>query len=86
MPDETTTAVDQVVTQRGGTILVRKVIRTLRDGVEISKIYHRHVVVPGDDYSNEDAAVRSAAAAAHTPEVIAAYQEEQAASKAAAGG
>ena len=41
--------------------------------------FHRHVVAPGDDYSNEDARVKAICAATHTADVIAAYQAAQAA-------
>lgn len=46
-----------------------------RDGVEISRSFHRHVIAPGDDVSGEPAEVQAICAAVHTPEVIAAYQE-----------
>ena len=49
----------------------------MRDGVEISRSYHRHVVQPGDDYSNEDASVQAVCAAVHTPEIIAAFIASQ---------
>jgi len=45
-----------------------------RDGVEISRSFHRHVIAPGDDVSGEPAEVQAICAAVHTPEVIAAYQ------------
>jgi len=44
-----------------------------RDGVEISRSFHRHVVSAGDDCSGECADVQAIAAVAHTPELIAAY-------------
>jgi hypothetical protein len=44
-----------------------------RDGEEISRSFHRHVVAPGDDYSAEDAKVQAICAAVHTQEVIDAY-------------
>jgi hypothetical protein len=44
-----------------------------RDGEEISRSFHRHVVAPGDDYSAEDAKVQAVCAAVHTQEVIDAY-------------
>ena len=44
-----------------------------RDGQEISRSFHRHVVAPGDDYSAEDAKVQAICAAVHTQEVIDAY-------------
>ena len=45
-----------------------------KDGVEISRTYHRHLVCPGDDVSNECVEVQSVASVLWTPEVIAAYQ------------
>ena len=45
-----------------------------RDGVEISRSFHRHVVVPGQDVSGQDASVQTVANAVHTAEVIAAYE------------
>jgi hypothetical protein len=48
-----------------------------RDGEELTRSYHRHVVSAGDDYSNETAEVQAVCASVHTPEVIAAYQAAQ---------
>ena len=48
-----------------------------RDGVEISRSFHRHVVQPGDDTTNESAEVQAICAAVHTAEIIAAYQASQ---------
>lgn len=48
-----------------------------RDGEELTRSYHRHVVSVGDDYSNETAEVQAICAAVHTAEVIAAYQAAQ---------
>jgi RNA-splicing ligase RtcB len=45
-----------------------------RDGEEINRSFHRHVVAPGDDYSAEDAKVQAVCAAVHTQEVIDAYK------------
>ena len=49
-----------------------------RDGVEISRSFHRHVVQPGDDTTNESAEVQAICATVHTAEIIAAYQASQA--------
>ena len=46
-----------------------------RDGVEISRSFHRHVIAPGDDVSGEPAEVQAICTVVHTPEIIAAYQE-----------
>ena len=48
-----------------------------RDGVELTRSFHRHVVNPGDDTTNESAEVQAICAAVHTAEVIAAYQASQ---------
>jgi len=45
-----------------------------RDGVEISRSFHRHVVSPLDDVTNESAEVQAIAAAVHTADIKAAYQ------------
>jgi hypothetical protein len=45
-----------------------------KDGIEISRSYHRHVRVPGEDVSDDCAELQTVAAALWTPEVIAAYQ------------
>ena len=48
------TIVDSIDVLPDGQIQVRRADRIFRDGVEISKSYHRHVVSPGDDLSKED--------------------------------
>jgi len=45
-----------------------------RDGVEISRTFHRHVVHPGMDTSSQSAEVQAICAAVHTDEIIAAYE------------
>ena len=57
-----------------GQIQVRTDTVIERDGVEISRSFHRHVVAPGDDVSGEDASVQTVANAVHTDAVIAAYR------------
>ena len=70
--------VDSIDVLPDGQIQVRKANRVFRDGAEISKSYHRHVVSPGDDLSKEDSRVSEIGAVVHTDEVIAAYQAAQA--------
>ena len=66
--------VSQIDIASNGGIGVRTTTDVLKDGTVISSSYHRHVVTPGQDYSNEDARVKAICAATHTAEVIAAYQ------------
>ena len=62
-------------------IQVRTATVIERDGVEISRSFHRHVVSPGDDVSGESAEVQAIVAAVHTAEVIAAYEAHVASSQ-----
>jgi hypothetical protein len=66
--------VDRIEVVENGSVQVRTKTSIKEDGIEISSKFHRHVVVPGADYSQEDAKVQAIASAVHTPEVIAAYQ------------
>lgn len=70
-------SVDLIETLENGVVQVRTKTAIKEDGVEISSKFHRHVVVPGDDYSAEDARVKAICAAMHTPQVIAAYKAAQ---------
>jgi len=70
--------VDRIEVMENGIVQVRTKTAIMEDGVQISGGFHRHVVVPGDDFSGEDDRVKSVCKALHTPAVIAAYQAEQA--------
>ena len=71
---EKQTTVDKVEVIKDGCVQVRTSILIVEDGNIISRTYHRHVVAPGDDFSNEDDRVRAVCASVHTAEVIAAYR------------
>ena len=58
-------------------VQIRTCTQVLEDGVELSSGYHRHVVVAGQDYSNESAEVQAICAAVHTEEIISAFQASQ---------
>ena len=66
--------VDSIDVLLDGQIQVRSANRVFRDGIEISKAYHRHVVSPGDNLDNEDPRVKAIGEAMHTPEVIAVFK------------
>lgn len=66
--------IDKIEVLELGGIQVRRKDKVLKDGVEIAATFHRHVVNPGDDLTNEDPKVIAVAAALWTEEVIAAYQ------------
>ena len=67
-------SVDLIEVIENGVIQVRTKTAIKEDGVEISSKFHRHVVAPGNNYSNEDSRVKAICAATHTANVIAAYQ------------
>lgn len=54
-------------------VQVRTATVIKRDGVEISRNFHRHVVAPGDDISGESAEVQAICNTVHTDEIKAAY-------------
>lgn len=66
--------VDLVEVVENGVVQVRTKTAIMEDDKQISGSFHRHTVVPGQDYSQEDDRVKAICAATHTPEVIAAYQ------------
>jgi hypothetical protein len=73
---------DRIEVVESGVVQVRTKTAIKEDGVEISSKFHRHVVAPGADYSNEDARVQAICAATHTAEIIATYKAAQAQAKA----
>jgi hypothetical protein len=66
--------VDLVELVESNHIQVRTANIIERDGTEITRTFHRHVLSPGDSIVNEDSKVQAIANAVWTEEVIAAYQ------------
>ena len=72
---EKISVIDKIEVLESGQIQVRRADKILEDGVEITPPkYHRHVLAPGDDLTNEEEKVVAVANAVWTPEVIEAYQ------------
>lgn len=69
-----TIKVDQIEVVENGSIQIRTATVIEKDGVELTRTYHRHVKHPGQDVSDEDPRVQAIANAVWTPEVISAYQ------------
>jgi len=61
-----------------GQVQVRTATRVLEDGAVLSSSFHRHVLAPGDDLTDQDPKVVAIASAVHTPEVVAAYEAQMA--------
>jgi len=74
MPLVKAAIVDRIEVVENGSVQVRTATRIVEDGATISQSFHRHVIAPGDDYSQEDARVQAICAAVHAPEVIEAYR------------
>lgn len=74
MSIEKTSTIDRIEVVENGCVQVRTAIKIIEDGKEINRTFHRHVIAPGDDYSNEDDRVQSICAATHTNDVVATYQ------------
>jgi urease accessory protein UreE len=66
--------VDLVELVQSNHIQVRTANIIEKDGTEIARTFHRHVLAPGDSIVNEDSKVQAIANAVWTEEVIAAYQ------------
>ena len=49
--------IDKIEVLEDGQIQIRRADKVLRDGVEIAKTYHRHVLTPGADLRGQDAKV-----------------------------
>jgi hypothetical protein len=66
--------VDQIEVVEDGIVRVRTATVIKRDGVEINRSFHRHMLCPGDDLSGQDARVTAIANATWTSKVISDYK------------
>lgn len=71
------TIVDKIEVLENNSIQVRTANIIEKDGVEITRNFHRHVVNPSNDISAEDPKVQAVANAVWTEEIISAYLEAQ---------
>jgi hypothetical protein len=67
--------IDVIEVLQNNTIQIRNANIIEKDGVEIAKTYHRHVINPLNDISNEDEKVQIIANALWTEEVVNAYKD-----------
>jgi hypothetical protein len=73
------TEVDKMEILIDGEVQVRTATIIEEDGVELSRSFHRHVVEPDSDTTNEDPRVISVANSLHTPQVKAVWEAKKAA-------
>ena len=71
------TIVDKIEVIENNSIQVRTATIIEKDGTELTRTFHRHVLAPGADLTNEDPKVQAIATAIWTEEIIAAYQASQ---------
>jgi len=67
------TIIDKIELIENNSIQVRTATIIEKDGVELTRTFHRHVVAPGADITNEDPKVQAIANAIWTEEIITAY-------------
>lgn len=73
------TVIGKIEVLEDGQMQVRTDTIVLRDGVEIARTYHRHVLAPGEDVSTRDAKSQAISAAVWTPDVVKNYKDKIAA-------
>jgi hypothetical protein len=72
-----TTVIDKTEVLENGTIQIRQAEVITKDGVEITRSFHRWVRTPGDTQAQTDPApIPAIATVVWTPEVISAYQAQ----------
>ena len=69
--------IDKIEVLDNNCIQIRKATIIEKDGEEIAKTYHRHVINPGDELTNEDAKVQAIANSIWTEEIILSFQQAQ---------
>ncbi len=67
------TIIDKIELIENNSIQVRTATVIEKDGTELTRTFHRHVVAPGADITNEDPKVQAIANAIWTEEIITAY-------------
>ena len=75
-----TVKIDQVEVVQDWNIQVRQATVIEKDGEQVARTFHRWVLTPDDDISDQESKVQAICNAAWTPEVKAAYfkfKEEQ---------
>lgn len=74
---EKITVTDKIEVLEYGAVQVRTATRIVEDGNILSTSFHRHVIQPGEDYSQEETKVQAICSVTHTPEVVAAFLASQ---------
>ena len=73
-----TTEIDQIEVTKTGYVQVREATVITENGQQISRTFHRYVLSPGQDVSDQPQKVQDICNVAWTPEVIAEYESKMA--------
>lgn len=69
--------VDKIEVLQNGVIQVREANIIQRDGIEITRTFHRYILNPGDSLSGQDDKIVSIANVIWSEEVVAAYKKSK---------
>ena len=69
------TVISAITVLEDGQLQVRRSRRIFDGPTMVTEQYHRHVLGPGDDTTQEDTRVRAVATALWTPTVVQAYRD-----------
>ena len=78
MPTTEQTVISAITILEDGQLQIRRSRRIFDGPTMLAEQYHRHVRVPGDDTTQEDARVQAVAGLLWTPAVVQAYRDAQA--------
>jgi len=70
---EKKTVVDKIEINENGVVHIRTATKIYENGGLLSSSFHRHTVMPGQNFTQQDSRVQAVCAAIHTQEVIDAF-------------
>jgi len=69
--------VDKIEVKELGVVYAEMALRVKQDDKSVTQTLHSVTILPGEDYSGQDASIQAVCVSTHTPEVIAAYKAAQ---------
>ena len=67
--------IDKMEILEDGQIQVRQADKVYKDGIEIAKTYHRHVLAPGENLAGQDKRAADVAGLIWTADVVKTYKD-----------
>jgi hypothetical protein len=65
--------VDKIEVKELGVVYAEMALRVKQGNKFVTQTSHSVTILPGEDYSSQDASIQAVCVSAHTPQVIAAY-------------